>query len=410
MHKKLKLKSAVMFMLFMSTCGRVDASNMNTSIESQHTAPKATEVEAKGRFWDLPYLEKAFITPKPEENEDGITVGKLDLNNTGKAGIIDFATAIAENKYGQYDSLLISHKGKLVFESYYHRGRVDLPHDQASAAKAYTSLLLGRAMQLGYLSMADLHKPLVHFLKGLDTEQLVKGAENITLHKVLTMRSGLKIHQEKADELSKRHSQLSSTVVNRVHGQGFVQELLVHSKPITPASQSFVYGNYNPTLVMQVIAAVVPGNVDKFIENELLDKLGITDYRWMTAISGLPEAGWRVSLKSRDMMKLAELVRNDGNWQGEQLIPVVYLDKATQKLTKPVSDWIPKHYSYGYFWYQTDVDINDKSYSTHIAWGGGGQRLIIVKELDLTIVTTGHDADDRIFEHIAKSVIPAFVL
>lgn len=56
------------------------------------------------------------------------------------------------------------------------------------------------------------------------------------------------------------------------------------------------------------------------------------------------------------------------------------------------------------------MDINDKSYSTHIAWGGGGQRLIIVKELDLTIVTTGHDADNKIFEHIAKSVISAFAL
>ncbi|KAF7771904.1 hypothetical protein PCIT_a1865 [Pseudoalteromonas citrea] len=400
MSKKLKFKSAVMFALLMSTSGLVEASDINTTSESLQLAPEATNTEVKGRFWDLPYLEKAFINSAPEDRKDGITVGKLDLDNTTKAGIIDFAKAIAENKYGQYDSILISHKGKLVFESYYHRGRVNLPHDQASAAKAYTSLLLGRAIQLGYLSMADLHKPLVHFLKELDTEQLVKGAENITLHKVLTMRSGLRINQEKAGELSKRHSQLSSTVANRVHGQGLVQELLVHSKPITPASQSFVYGNYNPTLVMQVIAAVVPGNVDKFIENELLDKLGITDYRWMTAISGLPEAGWRVSLTSRDMVKLAKLVSNNGKWQGEQLISAVYLDKATQKLTKPVSDWIPEHYSYGYFWYQTDVVIHDKSYSTHIAWGGGGQRLIIVNELDLTIVVTGHDAEDKIFEQI----------
>ena len=68
---------------------------------------------------------------------------------------------IAENKHGRFDSFLILQQDKLLFESYYSRGRINLPHPQASTTKAYTALLLGRAIQLGYLTMDDLDKPLI---------------------------------------------------------------------------------------------------------------------------------------------------------------------------------------------------------------------------------------------------------
>lgn len=132
-------------------------------------------------------------------------------------------------------------------------------------------------------------------------------------------------------------------------------------------------------------------------------------FRWSIVISGLPEDGWRVSMTSRDMMKLANLVKNEGGWQGEQLISPHYLTMVMQKHTRPKIDWIPEHYSYGYFWYQTDINVKGKSYRANIAWGGGGQRLIVVKALDLTIVMTGYDREDTIFEKIAQRIIPAFV-
>jgi len=72
-----------------------------------------------------------------------------------------------------------------------------LPHGQASAVKGYTSLILGRAIQMGYLTMDDLDKPLMYFLKNLDAKKFVKGAEKITLHKALTMHGGLTIDREK---------------------------------------------------------------------------------------------------------------------------------------------------------------------------------------------------------------------
>ncbi|WP_271767874.1 serine hydrolase [Aquimarina algiphila] len=352
-------------------------------------------------FWDIPYLNNAFVNTTPEDRKDRISVDTLAVSSNDRKAILNLSQEIFDGKHGSYDALLISHKNKLVFESYYKKGRINLPHGQASAVKAYTSLVLGRAIQMGYLSMEDLNKPLISFLKDINPEKITKGAEKITLHKALTMHGGLNIDRDKWKEIEK-----DST---RLKGQGFIQTLLEHSEPITSASQTYLYGNFNPMLVMTVIDAVVPGTAEDFIKTELLDKLGITNYKWSTHISGLPEAGWRASIMSRDMIKLGNLVLNKGKLNGEQLISADYLEKANSGIVKPTQDWIPKTYRYGYFWYQTPIMVDSKSYDATFAWGGGGQHIIVVAALDLTIVISGHDGKDTIMTQLLKTIVPAFV-
>jgi CubicO group peptidase (beta-lactamase class C family) len=369
--------------------------------ENESLAPEATAAEAELSFRDISMLEKAFIDTAPTDRKGGaIPVGELGVDGGEKAAIIQLAQEIAEGKHGRYDSLLIAHKGKLLFESYYKRGRINLAHPQASAVKAYTSLALGRAIQMGYLTMADLDKPLINFLKDLDQAKLVEGAEKITLHKALTMHGGLSVNNDKWVELEKNPAPLK--------GQGLVQTLLEHSGPITEEAQVYQYGNFNPMLVMTVIDAVVPGTAKDFIKNEILDKLGITNYSWDTHVSGLPQAGWMVSMTSRDMLKWGSLVLNDGEWSGEQLISADYLAKATSGLVKPTQDWMPETYRYGYFWYQTNIAASDKSYDATFAWGGGGQRIIVIEELNLIIAITGHDREDTIMTQVANTILPVF--
>ncbi|MCL6265962.1 serine hydrolase [Flagellimonas myxillae] len=352
-------------------------------------------------FWSIPHLNIPFINQEPEDREDDIAVGKLNLSEVKKNALVQVSQDIFDGNYGNYDALLISHKNKLVYESYYKKGRVNLPHGQASAVKGYTSLVLGRAIEMGYLSMDDLDKPLIHFLKDLDPTKFTQGAEKITLHKALTMQGGLTIDREEWKEVENDSVKLK--------GQGLVQTLLERSEPITEASQTYLYGNYNPMMVMTVIDAVVPGTAEDFIKTELLDPLGITDYKWSKHVSGLPQAGSRASILPRDMLKFGHLVQNKGKLNEEQFISAAYLEKATSGIVRPAIDWMPKNYLYGYFWYHTPVQVGNKSYDMTLAWGGGGQRVMVVEELDLTIVISGHDRnDDKIMKPIFETVVPAF--
>ena len=377
-------------------------------LENNGLAPEATAAEAELSFRDIPDLENAFIDTAPADRKDGILVGELGVDGGNKAMILQLAQEIVGDKHDRFDSLLIAHKGKLLFESYYLKGRINLPHPQASATKSYTSLALGRAIQMGYLTMADLDKPLVSFLKDLDPSKFVDGAELITLHKALTMSSGIRISKEQREEFEKNPAALK--------GQGQVQALLEHSTPITLESQTFKYGG-GPGLVMQVLDAVVPGTAKDFIENELLGKMGITNYSWQTNVSGLPESGWRSSKTSRDMLKVGILVINKGRWEGEQLIPANFVAKATSKIAKSSDDdnFLDSdnviNTSYGYFWWQADLTTGYKSYLSKAARGGGGQYIIVIDALDLVVVVTAHNRniDDDTLSLTATKILPAFV-
>ncbi|WP_417466202.1 serine hydrolase domain-containing protein [Kordiimonas sp.] len=368
--------------------------------EDHNGTAEATAAEAALSFRDLTLLEKAYITTKPEVRDGTTPVGELGVDAGEAAGIVKLAEEIAAGTYGRYDSLLVAHKDKLLFESYFRRGRINLAHPQASATKGYTSLILGRAIELGYLSMADLDKPLISFLKDIDRTNLAEGAEKITLHKALTMHGGLSVSDEVWEELQK--------TPEVIKGQRLVQALLERSGPITAEAQVYKYGNFNPMLVMAVVDAVVPGTVEDFIKTEVLGKLGITNYSWDKHPSGLPQAGWMVSITSRDMLKFGSVVLNEGKWNGEQLIPAAYLAKATSGLVKPTQDWMPESYRYGYFWYHKPVKVGGKSYDATLAWGGGDQRVIVVDALDLVIVFTGHDNEGTLMDQIEATVLPAF--
>lgn len=375
-----------------------------------NAAPEATAVEATLSFWDIPILEEAFIDTAPADRKDGILVGELGIDGGNKAMILKLAQDIADSKYGIFDSFLIAHRDTLLLESYYTRGRINLPHPQASATKAYTGLLLGRAIQLGYLAMADLDKPLASFLKDLDPTKFVEGVEKITLHQALTMRGGLQISEAQREKFEKTPAALK--------GQSLVQTLFEQSAPITLASQRFSYGNYNPNLVMQVIDAVVPGTAEDFIKNELFDKMGITNYNWETDISGLPAAGWKSSITSRAMVKLGILALNKGKWNGEQLIPEAFIARATSRILDTDDDVdvygggkdVSKQ-GYGYFWWSADLKHGNKSYYSASAQGGGGQYIIVIEELDLIVVATGHNNDGNgILQITAERILPAFTM
>ncbi len=391
----LKYKSLIAVALF-SVCSCIVSAHTDKNAK----APEASAADTKVSFWDMPYLNEAFIDTAPSDRKDDIAIGKLAISGD-KDLIVKMAQEIAENNEGKFDSVLISHKNKLIFESYYGRGRINLPHFQASVTKSYLSIAIGRAIQLGHLTMADLHKPVVSFLKDIDLEKIAEGAEKITLHQVMSMSSGIRVSAERQKLIMD-----SST---KTKGSNVTEQFLQHSDAISPKSQTFKYQDADPRMTMQVLNNVVPGSAIDFIKNEVLAKIGITDYGWNNDVNGLPVAETSSSVTSRDVVKVGTLVINKGKWQGKQLISAAFLSKATSAITKPTEEWIPDSFSYGYFWYQSDIKIKDKSYQAKFAWGGGEQYILTFEALDLTVVFTAHARENNTMQMMAESILPAFL-
>ena len=354
-------------------------------------------VSIKDHYHSLPNLSKAYYDAAPVKGADGLQVGML----RNDASIIALAKNIERGQYGEYDSVLIAQQNKLVFESYFNKGRVNLPHRQASAAKSYLALAVGRAIQLGYLSQSDLHRPALEFLKDVNTEQLAPGAEQVTLHHTLSMRSGIRISSQTKKSYMKK--------IELLRGEGLAQAIFTHSEAISAASQTYLYQSFDTHITTLVLDALVPGSAKEFIKTELLNKLGITNFYWKDTIPGLPEAAHSISLTSRDMLKWGLLIRQQGAWQGEQLIPEDYIRQATARIAQPQDDDDDySGFSYGYHFWRTTFSVGKQKYDAKFAWGGAGQYVIVVGKLDLVIAVTANIKADKTLALIEKNILPPF--
>jgi CubicO group peptidase (beta-lactamase class C family) len=309
---------------------------------------------------------------------DGIEVGELGSDSGNKTAILALAREIAAGQHGEVDSLLIHHDGRLIFESYYRRGRANYPHYQMSITKSYTALALGRAIQFGYLKMSDLDRPVLDFLKKIDQSKVAAGCDSITLNDALNMHSGIRVAKEKVAQLRRSPG--------RLKGQGQIQAYFENTAPVTSDSKQYKYQSSDPSMVMQVVETAVPGTAREFITRELLKPLGISNSGWQDDVSGLPKSAAGSSMRSRDMIKWGMLVQSGGQWDGEQLLPADFVQKATSRIHTN-----PQGTSYGFFWWRHQVNVDEKMYDLKSGRGAGGQFIVMIDELNLIIAITSHN-------------------
>jgi CubicO group peptidase (beta-lactamase class C family) len=211
----------------------------------------------------LPDLTRAYVSMSPEDLKDGLQVGTLNVPGTEEAVKALLADDKA-GKYGDLDSILIWKDGKLLFEMYNRRARVNAPHYTMSITKTITSVVLARAMQLGLLSMEDLDKPVISFMPDIDRSKIQPGVETITLRDALFMKSGLRFAEESIER------QLGNTYQR----QAYFQKLFELTAPVTPESKAYKYTGTDPSMVMMIVDIKAPGTVQAFIAKELVGKSG----------------------------------------------------------------------------------------------------------------------------------------
>lgn len=351
---------------------------------------------------EIPYFEKPFISTSPKALDDQLAVGVLEPEKETQKVVIKYVRELSKKsedpKSGKTDSLLIAYKDKLVFESYFRRGRRNYPHYQMSITKSYTAYALGRAIQLGHLSMADLNKPVVSFLEEIKPEQLAKGAGKITLHQAMQMSSGIRLPKKKIGEIVRKPELLK--------GQGQARAYLQFTNPISSQSpQSFKYQSSDTVLTMQVLESVVPGTAEDFIRNQLLKPMGITNYGWQEDLSGLPKSAAGSSILSRDMIKMGLLTLNQGKWNGKQHLPKEFVRQATS----PLVQTSPTNF-YGYFWWNQTLEIGNKKYKSIQGRGAGGQFIFVFPTLDLVVAATAHNQGmGKMLKEIPEAIAPAFI-
>jgi len=332
------------------------------------------DLDPKKQFYSdqpkLPDLTEAYVSTSPKDLKDGLQVGKMNLPGTEEAVEALLADDKA-GKYGDLDSILIWKDGKLLFEMYNRRGRVDGPHYTMSVTKTLTSVVLARAIQCGLLNMEDLDKPVISFMPEIDRSKIQPGVETITLRDALLMKSGLRFPEKSIER------QLGNTYQR----QAYFQRLFELTAPVTAESKAYKYTGTDPSMIMMIVDIKAPGTVQEFIAKELAGKIGAT-YCWADQGCSIPKCGAGSNFTSRDLMKIGATVIQGGRFNGEQLLSAEYVKQIMDR---------KKGDGYFYYFHNRAQKAGDKKIYFISGIGAGGQYMATFPELNVVAVATAHN-------------------
>ena len=148
------------------------------------------------------------------------------------------------------------------------------------------------------------------------------------------------------------------------------------------------------------------------MDEELFQKLGITNYIIQTDMQGRPYFGGGMYMTPGDMLKFGQLYLNQGKWYGKQILSENWIERS---LTNYLSlENTGDKNGYGFLWWHHTYTVNNKTIVTQEARGAGGQYIFLIPDLDVTVVITSgnfNNGKTQQPEQILKDyILPALML
>jgi len=342
----------------------------------------------------------AFVYTPPADLGDTWTVGNAAAGGLDVARLEDMMNDIQAGQFSFIDAVVIAKDGVLVFEETV-RSSTDfrdawvsnvnpVMHAQFSVSKSITSLVVGIAIDEGYIADIDIPYLGLFSYPAYDNWDARKDA--ITLEHVLSMRAGLDW-----DEWDPPYSSPDNQWNRFVNEETDFSKAFLDLPVVADPGSVFAYSTAASASLGQAVENSVPLSLIDFGLGELMTPLGITDIEVLTTPTGLPNGGSGFYLRARDTAKIGQLLVNAGRWNNEQIVSQVWLDNAVTPRsdvtwTDPaVWDWQVE--GYGLQWWTGYYDHDGQLYDTNVAWGYGGQWIIAIPALDLVVAINSHAYD-----------------
>ena len=128
-------------------------------------------------------------------------------------------------------------------------------------------------------------------------------------------------------------------------------------------------------------------SLEAFARETLFQPLGITDVEWKPYKNGKIAAASGLRLRPRDAAKIGQLVLNRGQWNGRQIVSADWIAQSITPRFQAIG-FFGSTLFYGYQWWMGRSLAGGKEIKWIGAFGWGGQRIFIVPELDLVMMTT----------------------
>jgi len=270
-------------------------------------------------------------------------------------------------------SLLVIKNGYLIAENYFNEGSVEQKDRMQSATKSYTSALVGIALEQGYLSSLD--QKMMDFFPELADKITDPRKNQITIRDMLQMRAGYP-WEESTPELFE------------MLYHGFRPSLLVEVPLVSDPGTRFEYSSLTSHLLGVIVARASRIDLKSFAQEHLFAPLEVEVGDWIQDWEGYYNGHADLHFTARDMARFGLLYLNDGEYQGNQIVPADWVHDSLQTYSE--NAWtikVGRNFSdigYGYQWWSARAG----DHHFNFAWGHGGQQIVLLEEFNMVIVVT----------------------
>jgi CubicO group peptidase (beta-lactamase class C family) len=316
--------------------------------------------------------------------------------------------AIRSGEFNKIGSVLIARRGKLAYEDYFDGDSATL-RDTRSATKSITDILIGIAIE-------------EHKLSGVDAKVLALLPERagriqnsdprkaaITIEDFLTMSSPLECDDwNDASRGNEERMYLVEDWAQFILDLPIRGHMRVGEQAETPAyGRYFSYCTGGVFTLSEVLQKATGVRADRYAADKLFHPLGIRNAEWVYSPMNVPMTGGGLRLTSRDLLEIAQLYLNAGEWRGKRIVSEAWVHLSTQPHAR-----IDEATEYGYLWWLKSFKSGEKSYPAFFMSGNGGNKVVAIPALDMAVVITStnyntHGMHEQTEKLLTEYILPA---
>ena len=219
------------------------------------------------------------------------------------------------------DGIVVLHKGRIVYERYFGVLGPEGQHGLMSVTKTFVGTLAAMLVAEGRLDpgqRVDSYVP----------ELAASAFGSATVRQVMDMTTGISFSEDYADPTAEiwLHAAAGNPLPkpkNYTGPRGYY-EFLQTVKPQGAHGAAFAYRTANTDALGWIIARVTGRSVAQLLSERIWSRLGAEQDAYMSVDSiGTPFAGGGLSTGLRDLARFGEMIRNNGAFNGRQIIPAM---------------------------------------------------------------------------------------
>ena len=317
----------------------------------------------------------------PTDDWRSIDPAEVGMDAVGLQQTYDYVANPNINAQG----FVVIRNGYIVLEGYFGKFNMNSRHESFSAAKSFTSALIGIAIEEGYLS--GVNETIGTFFPQLNEPGMDEAKKEITIKNLLTMTSGLEWNEDDYLDLFRNDAirMLFSTDLI-----GYVLDKPLLYEP----GEHWYYSTGDSMLLSGVIQYATDMTAYQFALEHLLKPIGLSQIRWLQVRPGYTHGGMGIQATVREFAKFGYLYLKKGRWDSRQVVPETWVEESLAPVRSPSNGEVISD-EYGYQWWLLPSLIGYEHSivppSTFLAWGIFSQQIFIIPEEDIVAVRVGWD-------------------